>query len=421
MKLLVRNLIAGWLAQQVKKLIRDKSLKVVGVTGSYGKTSTKLAIASVLGQKYAVLAHAGNYNTELGLPLSVFEEEVPKSLISPMQWLAVAGRVQQKAKNYPYKVLVLELGVDHPKDMDAFLRYLTPDIGVVTAVAGVHLENFLDVDEIADEKFKLALGSSKALLYTANPYIKTRADQLLEDYLSYGEASDNRFTATTLGPEGIEGTLKLDGAELDIKTHVIAEHSLRALEAAAVVGKELGLGEAQIQAGVQNFRPVNGRMNPLPGLNGSVIIDDSYNSSPEAAVAAVKTLAGFAGPRVAILGSMNELGDYAEKGHRLVGAEVAKAKIDLLVTIGEQARLYLADEALKTMKPKQVQSFDSPYEAGEFVKPLLTGKHIVLAKGSQNGVFAEEAVKLLLADPKDADKLVRQSAQWQSKKEAQFK
>lgn len=420
MKTFIRNLIARWLTRQVRDLIRQHDLRVVGVTGSYGKTSTKLAIAAVLGQKYAVLAHEGNYNSELGMPLSVFGETVPANLANPLTWLAVAARVRAKSHNYPYQALVLELGVDHPRDMDAFLRYLTPDIGVVTAVGPVHVEYFIDVEEIADEKFKLALGSKQAVINSDYDYLTSRAKLLNVDAITFGKSGQYHFDSTKTSSQGVEGDLCMPDKTLRVQTHVIAEHALRALEAAAAVGRLMGLNDAQIQAGVQAFRPVSGRMNPLPGVNGALIIDDTYNSSPDAVIAALNTLAELPGKRIAILGTMNELGDHSEAEHRRVGREAAKPKLDLLVTIGLDAQRYLADEAAKKMDKKTIISFMSPYEAGEYVRPLLTSKHVVLAKGSQNGVFAEEAVKLLLADDKDADKLVRQSAKWQKTKQEQF-
>jgi UDP-N-acetylmuramoyl-tripeptide--D-alanyl-D-alanine ligase len=421
MKTLARRFIAHWLELQVQQLVAAKKLEVVAVTGSFGKTSTKLAIASVLGQKYRVLAHEGNYNTELGLPLSVFELDVPTQIMNPLAWQKIMRNVKQAAANYSYQVLVLELGIDKPGDMDAFLRYLTPDIGVITAISPVHIEYFKDVEQIADEKFKLALGSRQTIICSDSQYLVARASKLQTRPITFGASGVFRLADQVATEEGIKGSLCLANETIRVQTHVIAEHGLRAVEAAAAVGKNLGLSNSQIKAGVEAFRPVHGRMNPLQGLNGSLIIDDSYNSSPEAAIAAIQTLISLPGKHIAILGSMNELGEYAEEGHRSVGAAAAGSKLDLLVTIGQQARDYLADEALKTMEPEQVKSFDSPIEAGTFVAPLLTAKHVVLAKGSQNGVFAEEGVKLLLANPKDVDKLIRQSAKWQKTKSEQFK
>lgn len=417
MKKLFRRLVASRLENQVAQLIADNHIKVVAVTGSVGKTSTKLAIAEVLRTKFKVLAHEGNYNSEIGLPLSIFELEVPSNLFNPLAWSKILATMRQKAKNYPYNVLVLEMGVDTPGEMDIYLRYITPDVGLVTAIQKVHIEQFKTIEAIAYEKLKLPKASHKAVLNNDDPILREAAKEL--GALTFGQSGEVHFENLDLQPDGIAGDLKLADGSVSVKTKVIAEHSLRALEAAAAVGLDLGLDSEQIKAGIENFRPFKGRMNPLPGIKNSTVIDDSYNSSPGAAVAAIEALMKLPGRHLAVLGSMNELGDYAEEGHRLVGEQCAG--LDYLVTVGADAENYLVPAAIKAgLAAAKIRSFSSPFEAGRVMSAQVQAGDVVLCKGSQNRVFVEEAVKQLLADPSDQSQLVRQSKAWMTKKRAQF-
>jgi len=160
-------------------------------------------------------------------------------------------------------------------------------------------------------------------------------------------------------------------------------------------------------------------MQILDGVKDTIIIDDTYNASPIAVKAALDVLyAAKAKQRVAILGSMNELGVYSREAHQEVGAYCDPKRLDVVVTIGHDAKKWLAPVARE--RGCQVIDFTSPYEAGEYVSGKLQRGGVVLAKGSQNGVFTEEAIKPLLADPTDAAKLVRQSPYWITRKARQF-
>ncbi len=416
MKILFRRLIARRLEKEVKRLIAAKHPIVVAVTGSVGKTSTKLAISHVLSTKYKVQAHQGNYNSEVSLPLSMFEMDVPAQLTNPLEWQKIFKAIRQRTKTFDYGAVVLELGADRPGDIAKFMRYLTPDIGVVTAVEPVHIESFKTIEAIFHEKSQLALGSRKTVLNVDDPRLMQLKKELHVPVTTYGVGGEVHFTKAEITSSGIKGELFLGSESVTVQTQVIGQHSLRALEAAAAVGQEIGLTPAQIKNGIETFTPVKGRMNPLPGKNGSTIIDDSYNASPKAVVAALDTLIQAKGRKIAILGNMNELAEQAEDGHRQVGA--AAAKVDLLITIGDLAEKYLADEAHKNgLRTDNIKSFNSPFEAGDFVAGLLKKGDTVLVKGSQNGVYSEEAVKLLLADKKDIRKLVRQTPEWLKKKQ----
>jgi UDP-N-acetylmuramyl pentapeptide synthase len=208
---------------------------------------------------------------------------------------------------------------------------------------------------------------------------------------------------------------------ITVKPQVLGDHAELALLAAAAVAVQLGLLPEQIRTGLNEVVSVPGRMQRLEGKNEVVIIDDTYNASPEAVYAALKTLRQMSkSRRIALLGQMNELGDYSERSHRRVGEQ--SADLDLLLTLGKDANTILGPAAVKAgLDESKWHAFSSPYEAGEWLAKAAKKGDTILFKGSQNGVFSEEAIKPLLANSDDETKLVRQNSAWLAKKRAQFK
>lgn len=423
MKTLVRGVIIRIFEFQAKRLIHRQELRVIAVAGSVGKTSTKTAIARVVEQKYPgkVLLHSGNYNTELSVPVSLFDLVLPGSLLNPVAWFRLILKSNRIIKHgYQYEVAIIELGTDRPGDMARFMRYLKPDYGVVTAIVPEHMEAFKTLDAVAEEEFLLALHARKPVLNLEDERIRSMADQVPEAS-TYGSKGIVRFEKTRPSQQGYSVVINLGSEKLEAQTNLVGEHSLLAILAAAAIGIDMGLTSSQIKQGIEAFKPVNGRMHILRGKRDATILDDSYNASPDAVRAALKALKAMEGKRkIAILGSMNELGDMAESAHKDVGVQCSS--LDLLITIGSQANKWLAPAARAAgLAEAQVKSFGSPYEAGVFAAAQLKSGDTVLVKGSQNGVFSEEAIKSLLANPADETHLVRQSPQWLAKKQAQFK
>ncbi len=429
MKAQFRRLVAGYFEWLTVYTIKRYRLKVVAIVGSIGKTSTKMAVAAVLGQKYRVLVHQGNYNSEIGLPLSVFELTVPRTLFNPVAWLLKMIQAWWRSRRYKYEVLVLELGTDTPGDLAKFWRYLQPDIGVVTAVAPEHMANFPDgLDEVAAEE--LSIGDHCARLIAAHDEIpetyRRRYIAHLKHHTYYGQNVESGYSyRSKLTAEGSQLSIK-DNGSFVLQNHSVAllgPTAAQSLVAAWAVGQALGLTQHQLTKGLATVRPVAGRLNPLAGINDARLIDDTYNSSPQAVREALALLAlspvADAGRRIAVLGSMNELGANAHMYHEEVGQEAAG--VDLLVTIGDLAERWLGPAAVAAgLDPTRYKPADSPYAAGAFLRTTLRAGDVVLIKGSQNGVFAEECTKLLLADPADVAQLVRQSPEWLQIKKRQF-
>ena len=413
-----KAIVCRLLERQVRQLRAQNDFKIVAVGGSVGKTSAKLAIAKTLATTRKVIYQDGNYNDRLTVPLVLFGRDEP-SLTNPFAWIKVL-RANKKAlqKPYPYEFAVLELGTDAPGQMKDF-AYLQPDLAVVTAVAPEHMEFFGTLDAVAQEELTVLNYSKDALL---------NRDDIPAEHLPAGPYSqygaNAAYSITERKPDCLKGqriTVHLpDVQTLEAEIKFLGEQGAKIALAAIAAAHKLGLSANQIKAGIEQVRPFAGRMQVLEGLNGSKLIDDTYNASPLAIRAALGVLYETQAPqRIAILGSMNEMGESSAGMHQEVGTYCDPAKLNLVVTIGKQAGEFLAPAALA--KGCLVKTFLNPYAAGEFVKSQLQKGAVVLAKGSQNGVFAEEALKQLLANPKDASKLVRQSAQWLNIKEKQFK
>lgn len=422
MKKAGKKLVVSILGRQVRKLRKKHPVKVIGVVGSIGKTSTKLAIAQVLGKNLRVRYQHGNYNDLITVPLIFFGHEQP-GLLNVLDWLKIfLSNSRQIRGDYPYDAVVVELGTDGPGQIAQFQQYLQLDYAVVTAISPEHMEFFPDLHAVASEELSVQQFSGK-VIYNADLVGGEFAGMLPEGSISYGiKNTDSSFYLSNIfySAHGYEADIKHGGmVYLHVAHEVVSEVQLYALMAAVVVGKELGLKSTQILAGIPAITPVSGRLRRLRGINGSMIIDDTYNASPDAVKAGLDTLYKLDAPqKIAVLGSMNELGSMSPDAHRQIGEYCDPAQLNLVVTIGSEANTHLAPAAKN--KGCTVQSFDNPYAAGEYLQGKIESGAIIFAKGSQNGVFAEEAVRLLLADPEDASKLVRQTDYWLAQKDKQF-
>lgn len=419
-KALGRAVVCHILEAQVRHLRARHTFNVIAVVGSVGKTSTKMAIARVLQASQRVRWQEGNYNDRVTVPLVFFGHAEP-NILNAWAWLKIFIKNEQIIRNvYPYDAVVVELGTDGPGFMREF-AYVRPELLVVTAITPEHMEYFGTLDAVAREELASLNFAHRALVNvddTPSQYLVDR------NFVPYGVATDAAYRLTHRQPKGLRGqdvTIKLPGSRtLSFTTTLLGDHGAKIALAAVAAADLLGVDKSDIEKGAQTIGAFAGRMQILPGLKNSTIIDDTYNSSPVAAIAALNVLQGEDAPqRVAIMGSMNELGEYGPPAHKEVGEYCDPDKLDLLVTIGPDAREYLAPAA--KAKGCKVKSFLSPYEAGKYVKNHLREGAVILAKGSQNRVFAEEALKVLLANQDDSSKLVRQSAGWMAQKQKQFK
>ncbi|HSX30563.1 MAG TPA: Mur ligase family protein [Candidatus Saccharimonadales bacterium] len=413
-----RSLVCTVLEWQVRQLRARHRFKVVAVVGSVGKTSTKLAIANLLGQTLRVRYQTGNYNDRVTVPLVFFGLEEP-SLFNVFAWLKAFGVSQSEiALPYPYDVVVVELGTDAPGQMEQF-AYLKPDITVVTAVAAEHLGEFGTVDQVALEELQV---------FSYSKHVLVNGDDIAGEYLAgcefteYSLASSQAQYGARITRSGLEGQtleLRLPKGQAVAKVQYMGHQGAKIALAAAAVADMLGVQKTAIAKGLPQLKPFAGRLQLLNGVKDSRLLDDTYNASPTSVKAALDVLyAARTKQRIAILGSMNELGDYSQQAHEEVGEYCDPKKLAVVVTVGAMAKKWLAPMARE--RGCLVHCFTSPYDAGAYVSGKLQKGGVVLAKGSQNGVFTEEALKMLLANPEDAAMLVRQSPGWLKVKARQF-
>lgn len=403
----------------VKYFKKHPEVKLIVVAGSVGKTSTKHAIATLLSSRYRVAMQEGNHNTHLSAPLAILGITYPENIKSIGAWLSVF-RAARARINMPTgtDVIVQEIGADHPGDIAHFGRYLRPYIGVVTAVTPEHMEFFKTIDAVAREELTAANFSELAIINRDDidgQYADLLQNNNLTTYGTTGVA-EYRYETRDFTPEnGYEGAvITPEFAPIPATVKVVGEHSLRPVMGAVAVAVKLGLTPEEITNGLKLIQPVPGRMNVLKGLGKTLIIDDTYNSSPIAASSALQSLYSLQAPqRIAVLGDMNELGDTSAEEHEKLGNLCDPNLLSWVVTVGEQSEKYLAPVAKR--RGCQVRSFKSAIDAGAFVHSVMEEGAAILVKGSQGGIYTEETVKVI-CNMEEGAQLVRQSPQWLQKK-----
>jgi UDP-N-acetylmuramoyl-tripeptide--D-alanyl-D-alanine ligase len=422
----MKKLLQSALAFLAKRILNKYQPKIVGITGSIGKTSAKEAIFSVLKSKFNVRTNIKNYNNELGLPLTIINVEAGGQ--SLWKWLKVFGAALKlifvKDKDYP-DVLVLEMGADHPGDIE-YLTSIAPCFcGVVTKVAPVHLEFFKTLEKIAKEKGRIVGHLKKdgfAILNFDDELVKQMTKITKAQVISFGYAADAQVRAIELQSQG-QG-LKLTGLQFKLQFKgstvpvflpgVIGAHQIYAAMAAAAVGIAFGMNLIEVSLGLKNYHSPKGRMNLIAGKKNSLIIDDTYNSSPEAAKAAIETVGKIAvengNRKIAIMGDMLELGEISEQAHLDLGKQVAANGFTVGIFVGgfrEQMAKGASEAGLKT-----VMTFEDSKKAAATLPDIIQDKDVILIKGSQ-GARMERVVKVLMAEPdKAADLIVRQTEDW---------
>lgn len=413
-----KSIIQKKLESYVKRYFkRHPEVKLVVVTGSVGKTSTKTAIATVLSEQFRVRLHEGNHNTQMSVPLAILGIKYPESIRNLRQWLAVFEAARARIKQpTDVDVIVQELGTDRIGEIPHFGLYLKPDIAVVSAVSPEHMEFFNDIDTVAKEELSVVNYSKQAIInrddidgefakYITNPNIDTYGTSSIAEY----NFISNNYSIEG-GHDGVFVAPELD-KPIKAKIMTLGEHTLRPAVVAGAVGIKLGMDINKIVEGLAKVHPIPGRMNVLKGVNNTIIIDDSYNSSPLAVASALRTLYQLSAPqKIAVLGDMNELGAVSDVEHETLGKMCDPSQLNWVVTVGTQAEKFVAPAA--KMRGCQVKVCKNALEAGSFVHSILESGSIILFKGSQGGVYLEEAIKIILHSTEEEDNLVRQSDEW---------
>jgi len=413
-----------------KRTLERYKPRVIGITGSVGKTSTKTAIYTVLdkGADKKVRVGGGNLNNELGLPLTVLGEYDASG--GAMFWLGVILKATFRLlfvwsdKDYP-DVLILEYGADKPGDIKKLIEIAKPDVGVITAIGRlpVHVEFYNSPEEVAKEKATLinSLGaSSHAVLNIDDPSVHGMRETALTEVLTYGldSSADVRIDSfeninKNGKPYGLRLSIGADGNRaIIIIDGVFGKSQAYAAAAATVVGLIEGLNLNKIAESLALYEGEKGRTRLISGIKGSFIIDDTYNASPLSGSAALEILEDLDSKRkIAVLGDMLELGKYTEEAHLDLGEHVAGVA-DYLVTVGARARFIAQGAKDKGMDSKMIESFDSSDDAKGRIQEIMKPGDLVLVKGSQ-GMRTEKIVLEIMAEPEKAGELlVRQYGKW---------
>lgn len=408
-------------------IINKYSPEIIGITGSVGKTTTKLAIFEVLSTTYNVGTNLKNYNNEIGIPLAVIGTETGGRSI--FKWLAVFLKAFKlliiKDKNYP-NFLVLEFGADKPGDIKYLCGLISVKVAVVTSVAPVHIEFFENIDHIAKEKCDIVRAlpkSGHAILNADDARVLKMGTQTQAEVVTTGFAKNLDYSASDFR---LNQSDKIEGISFQVNTqdgsqeiempHVVGEHFVYSALAAIAVGQIYNIDLITIAKTLKDFKTPKGRMKVMPGIKKTTLIDDTYNSSSQAADEAIKLLAAikFGNKKYAVLGDMLELGNNAEELHQQVGKTVVENKIDYLITAGELARDFARGAKKAGMDPDHIFSFKDSKEAGRFLQKRIKIGDVILIKGSQ-GARMEYVVKEVMAQPEKAtDLLVRQDKSWKN-------
>ncbi len=388
---------------------------VIGVTGSAGKTSTKLAIKAVLERDRRVRVSFGNLNSDLGLPLTILGDWSAEDLalvshatprgtarfrkmgfwirvIASSAWRLAFASITE----YP-EILILEYGADRPGDIKNLLNIARPNISVITAIGDipVHVEFYGGPDEVAREKGRLIEylpSGGFAILNGDDPMVvnlqsRTRARVMTFGFDKGAEVRISRFENKVKDgqPSGISFKLEHGSGVVPVRiSNVFGRAHAYAAGAAAAIGLVFGMNLVTISEALTRYAPPESRMQLLPGIKYTSIIDDSYNASVIAMRSALETLAAIPAKRkVAVLGDMLEIGKYTPEAHEAIGRIAAKSA-DVLFTVGPRAKFIAEAARAAGMKRAAIFSFDTADEARKPVKDFIKKGDLVLVKGSHS-------------------------------------
>ena len=367
----------GEMASYKMKIQKEKyNLKVVGVTGSVGKTSTKDIIANVLSKKYKVLKTEGNNNNHIGLPLTIL-------------------RIQDE------EIAVIEMGMNHLGEISYLTKIAKPDIAVITNIGTSHIGNLGSRENILKAKLEILEGMDKKKIVINNDndllnkwYLENKNNIEIH---TFGIKNESEFNAKNikLKENSSEFICENKNEKINIEVPVGGEHFILNALCGLTVGKLLNLNNQEIKNGIKDFKLTAKRMEINHLKNNITIINDSYNASYESMKASILNLKNMNGERkIAVLGDMFELGDFSEKLHKEVGTEIYKNKIDKLYLIGNYSK-FIGEEAEKEgYKKENIFYFENKDELFNNLKNNLKSGDVILIKASNGMKLFEIAEKL---------------------------
>lgn len=429
MKDVFKKIIYFILRNESKLVLWKYKPKIIAITGSVGKTSTKDAVYAVFSKITHVRKSEKSYNSEIGLPLTILG--CPNGWNNPIIWFKNIFRgfwLFLYPHKYP-KWLILEVGVGKMGDMKKTALWLKTDVVIITAIGDTpaHIEFFNSRKQLIEEKSALIKTLKKDGLLVLNgddevvAEMKTRTKSHTITF-GFNQGVDLLGSALNISynerdvPEGIVFRIDEEGSSLPVFIEgVFGNNHVYASMAALAVVSGLKLNMIDAVGALKNYEIPPGRMRLLAGINDSMIIDDTYNSSPFACESALKTLKEVKGGRkIAVLGDMLELGKHTIDAHKNIG-KMAEENADVLVVVGPRAVDIKNGAMEKRMAKKNIFEFLNSSEAGEFMKTFVEPNDLILIKGSQ-GMRMERVVEAILRDRNNkGNLLVRQEEEWKNR------
>lgn len=425
MKNFFKKTIITLLTLEAKAVLKRFKPKVIAVTGSVGKTSTKDATYTILTPLVNVIKNEKSFNGDIGVPLSILE--LPNAWNNYFKWIenSVRGGARLLKKTYaPY--IILEVGADKPKDISSIARWIKPHYAIFTRFpeVPVHVEFFDSKEQVIQEKKMLARYTRKngvLILNHDDPHVLAMQDEFPQNVRTYGEDMHAFVRLASFAVEKKDGVYTGVGviSHKEQTYHfslpkILAKTQVLSALPGIIIALEEGFSFEQACTAISLLKPTLGRLSVVSGINDSILIDDTYNSSPVAAMNSIDTLASLpeAKRRIAVLGDMMELGVYAEEEHRKLGAYAAR-HVDMLLTVGSRSK-FIHDEAIKN-NAKNARFFDTPEKVGEYIREIAKPGDVFLFKASQS-IRLERALKMCLHNQDDAETyLVRQDSEWQKR------
>ena len=427
MKTTLKKIVVFLVTLVAKGILARHNPRVVAITGSVGKTSTKDAIYTALKGTGGVRRSEKSFNSELGVPLSIIGADNAWS--NPLAWLGVLGQgiaqIFARKGTYP-SILVLEVGADRPGDISTIAKWLKPHVVVLTRLPEipVHIEFFPTLESLLAEKISLARGArpdATLVLNADDPRIMEAKESLPFRSVTFGTAGERTTLLASnmqiLSPDehgggGLAFKLDFEGKSFPVNLpHIYAESFVTVALAALAVAYALGVNMLTAIESLSDYESAPGRIRLIPGEKGTVIIDDTYNSSPAACEAGLRMLKDlpFGKRKIAIIGDMLELGKHTIDAHIAIGTLVKKTST-ILIAVGVRAK-DIAKGAREAGMKKIFEAHDAT-EAAMMMKEMRKAGDVIFVKGSQ-GMRMERAVKALMAEPERArELLVRQDSEW---------
>ena len=400
------------------------NVKLVAVTGSIGKSTTSRALAQAFSQAVRVRMYEKHHKDPRFVALEVLGIELP-ARPGLFDWIATLRAASQRVRaEADADVIIQEINTTRPGDLISIGAYLHPDITLLAGVSPEQIEAFGTVDALGQEYMSIASFSKYVLINRDEVDSKFAQLEQNANFSTYGTtgSAEYRFETQEFSVlDGYIGSFVGPNRQPAIATvHVVGEHMLQAAVGAYAAAALAGVTDEQIVSGIAGLKPLPGRMNPMRGIEGTTIIDDTHDARPASVAAALQTLytsdTENVPQRIAVIGDVQNLGNLTKGEHEKLGALCDPSLLTWVVTVGHETEMYLAPAA--RARGCQVHSVRNAVEAGEFVRSVTETGAMIVVTGAA-GLYLEEAVKIL-CDMSENAELVRQTPEMIAMKNAYF-